>query len=289
MWFMPLVFSVMFFFFPAGLVLYWITNNVLSIAQQWLINTRMGVPPQFNLPKFDVGRSRHRASATPRAADAALLLCCDDIAPCSPASTNPSPPSPPRPAAAPSASCGCRRRTCSRDRRRLRPRAEAARSDLPALPRRRRQRHRPGPGASTSRRRTPTPAKTCWSCRRTAARWCCSCCWRAAWKPAPRWRCAWPSRASSPQRAFLNGKIDLAQAEAIADLIDASTEAAARSASRSLAGEFSREIHALRDALIHLRMLVEATLDFPEEEIDFLQKADAQGQLRAPAGEPGAR
>ncbi len=52
MWFMPLIFSVMFFFFPAGLVLYWITNNVLSIAQQWMINTRMGVPPQFNLPKF---------------------------------------------------------------------------------------------------------------------------------------------------------------------------------------------------------------------------------------------
>jgi len=52
MWFMPLIFSVMFFFFPAGLVLYWITNNILSIAQQWLINTRMGVPPQFNLPKF---------------------------------------------------------------------------------------------------------------------------------------------------------------------------------------------------------------------------------------------
>jgi tRNA modification GTPase len=81
------------------------------------------------------------------------------------------------------------------------------------------------------------------------------------------------------ERAFLNDKIDLAQAEAIADLIDASTEAAARSASRSLAGDFSKEIHLLRDALIHLRMLVEATLDFPEEEIDFLQKADAQGQL----------
>ena len=52
MWIMPLAFSVMFFFFPSGLVLYWITNNVLSIAQQWVINTRMGVPPQFNLPKF---------------------------------------------------------------------------------------------------------------------------------------------------------------------------------------------------------------------------------------------
>ncbi len=81
------------------------------------------------------------------------------------------------------------------------------------------------------------------------------------------------------ERAFLNDKIDLAQAEAIADLIDASTEAAARSASRSLTGAFSEEIHGLRDALIHLRMLVEATLDFPEEEIDFLRKADAHGQL----------
>ncbi len=81
------------------------------------------------------------------------------------------------------------------------------------------------------------------------------------------------------ERAFLNDKIDLAQAEAIADLIDASTEVAARSASRSLSGAFSQEIHVLRDALVHLRMLVEATLDFPEEEIDFLQKADAFGQL----------
>ncbi|MBT0570326.1 tRNA uridine-5-carboxymethylaminomethyl(34) synthesis GTPase MnmE [Curvibacter sp. CHRR-16] len=82
------------------------------------------------------------------------------------------------------------------------------------------------------------------------------------------------------QRAFMNGKLDLAQAEAIADLIDASTEAAARGASQSLSGAFSREIAVLRERLIHLRMLVEATLDFPEEEIDFLQKADAVGQLQ---------
>jgi tRNA modification GTPase len=81
------------------------------------------------------------------------------------------------------------------------------------------------------------------------------------------------------ERAFLNDKIDLTQAEAIADLIDAGTETAARSASRSLDGAFSREIGVLREALIQLRMLVEATLDFPEEEIDFLQKADALGQL----------
>ena len=81
------------------------------------------------------------------------------------------------------------------------------------------------------------------------------------------------------ERAFLNDKIDLTQAEAIADLIDASTEAAARSAALSLSGAFSKEVHALREALTRLRMLVEATLDFPEEEIDFLQKADASGQL----------
>ncbi len=87
------------------------------------------------------------------------------------------------------------------------------------------------------------------------------------------------------QRAFFNDKIDLAQAEAIADLIDASTAVAARSASRSLSGAFSQEITVLRDALIHLRMLVEATLDFPEEEIDFLQKADAWGQLHTLQGQ----
>lgn len=86
------------------------------------------------------------------------------------------------------------------------------------------------------------------------------------------------------ERAFLNDKLDLAQAEAVSDLIDAGTEAAARSAGRSLSGAFSNEIHALRDRLVNLRMLVEATLDFPEEEIDFLQQADASGQLTAIAG-----
>ncbi|WP_194722485.1 tRNA uridine-5-carboxymethylaminomethyl(34) synthesis GTPase MnmE [Noviherbaspirillum malthae] len=80
-------------------------------------------------------------------------------------------------------------------------------------------------------------------------------------------------------RAFLNNKLDLAQAEAVADLIEASTEAAAKSASESLSGAFSKAIHDLVDKVIHLRMLVEATLDFPEEEIDFLEKSDARGQL----------
>jgi tRNA modification GTPase len=81
------------------------------------------------------------------------------------------------------------------------------------------------------------------------------------------------------RRAFLNGKLDLAQAEAVADLIDAATSSAARSAMRSLQGEFSKAVHGLTEELIDLRMLVEATLDFPEEEIDFLRKADAFGRL----------
>ena len=81
------------------------------------------------------------------------------------------------------------------------------------------------------------------------------------------------------QRAFLNDKLDLAQAEAVADLIEASTEAAAKSASQSLTGAFSKTINGLVDKVVSLRMLVEATLDFPEEEIDFLEKSNARGQL----------
>lgn len=81
------------------------------------------------------------------------------------------------------------------------------------------------------------------------------------------------------RRAFLNDKLDLAQAEAVADLIDASTAQAARSALRSLSGEFSGQVHALVDQLIELRMLVEATLDFPEEEIDPLRDTDMVPRL----------
>lgn len=75
------------------------------------------------------------------------------------------------------------------------------------------------------------------------------------------------------ERAFLNGKMDLAQAEAVADLIDSSTEQATRAAVRSLQGEFSARINALVDELIQLRMFVESAIDFPEEEIDFLSDA----------------
>jgi len=81
------------------------------------------------------------------------------------------------------------------------------------------------------------------------------------------------------QRAFLNDKMDLAQAESVADLIEASTEAAVKSASQSLSGAFSREVMILVEQVTSLRMLVEATLDFPEEEIDFLEKSNARGQL----------
>jgi tRNA modification GTPase len=83
------------------------------------------------------------------------------------------------------------------------------------------------------------------------------------------------------RRAFLNGRMDLAQAEGVADLIEASTAAAARSAVRSLSGAFSREVGSLKDGLIDLRMLVEATLDFPEEELDFLEAARALPRLEA--------
>ncbi len=103
--------------------------------------------------------------------------------------------------------------------------------------------------------------------------------------------CADPSRPETAlrlarpgeftERAYLNDKLDLAQAEAVADLIDAQTEQAARLATRSLQGEFSQKIQQAVQALIKLRMLVEATLDFPEEEIDFLEAADARGQLAA--------
>lgn len=83
------------------------------------------------------------------------------------------------------------------------------------------------------------------------------------------------------RRAFLNDRMDLAQAEAVADLVDASSEAAARGAMASLSGDFSRRVQDLAERIVHLRMLVEATLDFPEEEIDFLEKYQARPTLAA--------
>lgn len=92
-------------------------------------------------------------------------------------------------------------------------------------------------------------------------------------------------RAARPgefsERAFLNDKMDLTQAEAIADLIDASSEEAAKSALQSLQGQFSQRIQTLVESLIHLRIYVEAAIDFPEEEIDFLADGKVSGDLQA--------
>ena len=82
------------------------------------------------------------------------------------------------------------------------------------------------------------------------------------------------------KQAFMNDKLDLAQAEAIADLIEASSEQAAKSAMRSLQGDFSREVNTLVEELISLRIFVEAAIDFPEEEIDFLSDGKVAGQLQ---------
>ncbi len=81
------------------------------------------------------------------------------------------------------------------------------------------------------------------------------------------------------ERAFLNDKLDLAQAEAIADLIDSGSEQAARSALRSLQGEFSRQVEQILEVLIELRVYVEAALDFPEEEVDFLAGDEVLARL----------
>ena len=82
------------------------------------------------------------------------------------------------------------------------------------------------------------------------------------------------------EQAFLNDKLDLAQAEAIADLIDATSEQAARSALKSLQGEFSNKVNQLVDSVIYLRTYVEASIDFPDEEIDFLADGKIEAKLR---------
>ena len=97
--------------------------------------------------------------------------------------------------------------------------------------------------------------------------------------------CELGARLANPgefsQRAFLNDRIDLAQAEAIADLIAATTEAGARSAHRSLQGAFSREISKLIEQVVSLRVYVEAAIDFPEEEIDFIEQGEVKEKLAA--------
>ena len=95
----------------------------------------------------------------------------------------------------------------------------------------------------------------------------------------PHLRLAHPGEFTA--RAYLNHKLDLAQAEAVADLIDANTEAAVRSAGRSLEGVFSKQVNELKDLLVHLRTQIEACLDFPEEDIDFIKQMQVEQQLLA--------
>ena len=90
------------------------------------------------------------------------------------------------------------------------------------------------------------------------------------------------------RRAYLNDKLDLAQAEAVADLIEAASARAARAALRSLDGQFSAEVHGLRERLVEVRALTEATLDFPEEDIDFIEVAGVRGRLDGLAAGIGA-
>ena len=285
MWFMPLAFSVMFFFFPAGLVLYWITNNMLSIAQQWFINTRHGRAAASSTCRTSAGRS---LPGVARAGPVAFAAA-SNAGPCCAHASDPIVAIATAPGAGRLASSGCRadglapliEAVCARP---LKPREATY---LPFLDERGRG-HRPRtgdslPGAALLHRRRRAgvagPRRPGGAAAAAGALPGGGCRDRRRQRPArlAGLRVAQPGEFS--QRAFLNGKIDLAQAEAIADLIDASTEAAARGAGRSLVGRvLARDPRAAR-ALIMLRMLVEATLDFPEEEIDFLQRADAAGQL----------
>jgi len=270
---MPIAFSVMFVFFPAGLVLYWLINNSLQIFQQWHMNRclrRRRRPPRRSAASAAAAGARwsgRRGSARVAgmtAPERRRAAPADTIAAIATA--------PGRGAigvvrvSAPA----CRRSSPACSMRRSREGRHAR-----DVPRRTARGARPGPGAPLS----GAPLlhgrgvlELSGHGRRGGARP------RARALRGARARLARPE--SSPQRAFLERQLDLAQAEGVADLIEAATATAARAAARSLTGEFSREIRALVDALIELRMLVEATLDFPEEEQDFLRVADARGRAR---------
>ena len=230
--FMPLIMTVMMAWFPAGLVLYWITNTLLSIAQQWNINrrrrSRVARSARLAATGHDRNDSRLRsghadtiaAIATPPGRGGIGIVRvsgpgCRDIA-------------------RGTARRRCRRRASQRCARSSTPDGEADRRRARAL---------------LSRRRIPTPAKTCSNCRATAARSCSTCCCARALAA----RCAAARPGEFTQRAFLNDKLDLAQAEAIADLIDSGSAQAARAALRSLQGEFSAQVHELAEALLELR------------------------------------
>ena len=208
---MPIAFSVMFVFFPSGLVLYWLVNNSLQIFQQWHMNrvldrrSRRRCRGEAALDRGVAERRRATARRRHDRRDRAR-----------------------RPGAAASASCASPGRAAPRDRRRRRRRACLRRASrtLRDVSRRARRAARPGPRAVFPGARIRTPARTCSSCRRTAARRCCGCSLARCVELGAR--LAEPGEFT--RRAFLNGKLDLAQAEGVADLIDAATSTAARAA-----------------------------------------------------------
>jgi tRNA modification GTPase len=128
------------------------------------------------------------------------------------------------------------------------------------------------------RARAASPASTSSNCRRTAAPSCCN-----AWSPNAARVGARDARAGEfSERAFLNGKLDLAQAEAVADLIAAGDTRAARAARRALDGVFSQRVDALATELLHLRIHVEAAIDFADESLDTLGGAKCAKASHAP-------
>ena len=288
MWIMPLVFSIMFFVFPAGLVLYWLTNNILSIAQQYTDqqaarragDVRQGQAGQVAVAHVAASRplpdNRPMPSTLPRHEDPIVAVATASgrgavgIVP------------------------------LSRDKlaRRRSPRRCAARALASA------RGHATPAFVAATRRGTvdhglvlllpgATHSYTGEDVIELQAhggpvvlQLLVARCASLAASPGPdgapllpRLRMAGPGEFT--ERAWLHDKLDLAQAEAVADLIEAGTEQAARSAARSLEGALSREADAIADALIELRVLVEATLDFPEEEVEFLERAAALPRLAA--------
>ena len=122
----------------------------------------------------------------------------------------------------------------------------------------------------SSPRPIPTPPKMWWRLPRTARRWCWSCCCAAPWS----WARGWPSPANSPQRAFLSGRLDLTQAEAVRDLIDAQTLTQARQAASQMGGALSRRVAPVKQELVELVALLEAGIDFAEDDVDVTPQAE---------------
>ncbi len=256
MMFLPIIFTVFFLFFPAGLVLYWVTNNSLSILQQWIITRRItGATAQ--------ALNSAAARACVRRAVEVMAYVEDTIAAVA------TPPG--------KGGIGIVRVSGPRSR-------DIANGLLGRIPAPRRALHTqfhdadgqaiddgialffPAPRTFTGEDVLELQGHGGQVVLDLVLQACLA---RGARMAAP---------GEFSQRAFLNGRVDLTQAEAIADLIEAGSQLAARAALRSLQGSFSRRVYALLEQLIVLRTFVEAAIDFPEEEIDFLADAGIRAQ-----------